>query len=352
MTTPADTPTKPHYPADLYDKTLEMISKSFMSTDGLKDGSHNPLTFHMFYPPLLFGMMPMLQETVLVNGQLSRMDKETLASFVSNSNRCVFCTNAHQTMAESLGADLDELQRATEAEDPLALSNKRPGEIIKWMLAAQKKNAPEISQINLKEEVPEIIGTAFKFNYINRVVDTFVTREKMLPKKEGNSTADRLLKKKRAPPLPGSAVEIMELSLKLPDDFSWAESNGPISQVYIPQLVTDFVGKYIDENYDGSKPPLSRRWVFEVAEKLDGTESEEFAAAFMLLVSFARFQIDESLKKDFESHYQNFDTRRAMCAWAAFQTARRIAGWQGEALSRHLKKYLENNGGRISTLAL
>lgn len=36
-----------------------------------------------------------------------------------------------------------------------------------------------------KEELPEIIGTTLFFNYINRVVDTYLTRDTIIPSTPG-----------------------------------------------------------------------------------------------------------------------------------------------------------------------
>lgn len=75
--------------------------------------------------------------------------------------------------------------------------------------------------------------------------------------------------------------------------------------------------------------------MFFSAETLDGTDEERKACAFMLLVSFSRFQIDESLKNEIRAAFPDTRKFRALGMWAAFQTAKRIAEIQSA-------NYIEN----------
>lgn len=82
--------------------------KDFISPDtGIityEDGANDPFTLHMFYPPLCLGQWAGLRETTLVETTMSRKEKETLASFVSLTNECVFCMTSHKVAARSQGA--------------------------------------------------------------------------------------------------------------------------------------------------------------------------------------------------------------------------------------------------------
>ncbi|GMH39225.1 hypothetical protein BSKO_07123 [Bryopsis sp. KO-2023] len=364
---------EPDYPADLVARVRGMIEKDFLPKESgftkLIDGPTEPNSIHVFYPPLLLGYYSAFREAVLVHGAFPRKDKEILGSFVSNTNACVFCTDSHQLMAKSQGADLAEVRMAVAVNNPMALSNKSLGEIIQCITACQQKSkAEEISEKGLfsKEEGAELIGTTFIFNYINRIMDTYISREKLLPAVPGfvkffynnfsfakNYLENQLVKhvfgKLKNFNTPGDSARAMDRFPNLPSGYyEWVKANEPIAQAFaywdwsigaladefIPKNVTDFVGAYIWEKYDGSTPPLSRNWVFEATEDMEGSEAEKFAASFMLLVSFSRFQIDENLKQDLKKRFPDFDVCRAMAMWAAFQTAKKTAEWTGDALAQ------------------
>ncbi|GMH38977.1 hypothetical protein BSKO_06875 [Bryopsis sp. KO-2023] len=323
-----------------------------------EDGPGNPNTVHFFYPPLLLGFYSAFREACLADGALTRKQKEILGSFVSSFNTCSFCTNMHQIFAKSQGADIDEVRMAVAVSDPSLLSDKHLSDIIRWMKLAQQKNPQEIIKPDVYEgEIPEILGTAFLYNYINRVVDLFITQDKIFPAIPGivrflydrsqlvKSFVESWMVKNvflNKTVLPGESADLMDHFPDLPEDMSWAKSSKPVRQAfaywawaidalaeaYLPKNVVEFVGKYIDEHYDGTTPPLSRNWVFSAAEEMEGSEAERFAASFMLLVAFARFQIDDSFLADLEKRFPDFDVRRAMCMWASFRTARNIANWQ------------------------
>ena len=52
----------------------------------------------------------------------------------------------------------------------------------------------------------------------------------------------------------------------------------------------------------------------------------------MLLISFARFQIDDTIRDDLAKHFPDEHTRKAMGMWTAFQTAKAISKWGGDSL--------------------
>eukprot|EP00803_Ostreobium_quekettii_P001073 evm.model.scf_23.14 EVM.evm.TU.scf_23.14 scf_23:138729-141281(-) len=149
----------------------------------------------------------------------------------------------------------------------------------------------------------------------------------------------------------GEALAILGRDAKPRPEFRWNEKNECIAKVfaywcwamdelaeqYIPKEVTNFVGKYIEENYSGEDPPLSRNWVFKVAEETGMSEAQQCAIRFMLLLSFARFQIDGAIKADLKKHFPDYRTQRAMGIWAAHKTATAIAEWEGESVMRFTK---------------
>lgn len=65
------------------------------------------------------------------------------------------------------------------------------------------------------------------------------------------------------------------------------------------------------------------------------TPAEKFATAFMLLVAFAHFEIDEEVLRGLKKHFPNNRMCRAFGMWSAFQTAATIARWQYRTCNIH-----------------
>ena len=62
----------------------------------LRDPSGNsPFIVHSVHPDLLAALWSVVYETVLVEGTVSRADKEAIAATVSRINDCPFCVGAH-----------------------------------------------------------------------------------------------------------------------------------------------------------------------------------------------------------------------------------------------------------------
>ena len=68
------------------------------------DGRQTPDTVQAFFPPLMAGSWAVMREAVLPEGALPRWKKEVIAAFVSRSNDCTFCANAHTSFAAAAGA--------------------------------------------------------------------------------------------------------------------------------------------------------------------------------------------------------------------------------------------------------
>lgn len=160
-----------------------------------------------------------------------------------------------------------------------------------------------------------------------------------------------------------------------------------MAMTYIPANVEEFVKKYINENFHGTDMQMPKTWAFNVSgrrslrtwaahiifsvkkfelfhtemhyvgfkstavfceisclwsvENLEGTEAEKFGAAFMLMIVFARADIDDDILKTLMKHYMNSRARRALVLWSAFQAARTIASWQNKKLQTKWIRKLE-----------
>lgn len=326
-----------------------------------KDGAFDPHSLHFFHPPIFVGLWAVLREALIVNGTLERKRKEVIAAFVSAANDCTFCTYTHMLFAQSSGFDAGLLRKAVAAKNPHLLKDKSLTKIIRWAVAAQTRGVPNtgMKQPFLTSEAQEILSLSFYFNYMNRVVDTYLTRERLLPtipafirflmkksRKINDKMEKRLIKEAfgaiQTDRIPGQSAAVMDRNPALPKDFYWVAENKPIADaiaywvwamddmaaMYIPTTVQQFVQRYISQNYNGADMKLSKRWAFSVADAFGGTPAEKCAVAFMLLVSFSRFEVDRDLMNALEEFYPCYDTRRAFGMWSAFHTARTIACWQ------------------------
>ena len=75
---------------------------------------------------------------------------------------------------------------------------------------------------------------------------------------------------------------------------------------------------------------------FPFAEETGLSEAQQSAVRYMLLMSFARFQIDGAIKRDLARHFPDAKSQRAMGMWAAFKTASAVSKWQGECALKYL----------------
>ena len=73
------------------------------------------------------------------------------------------------------------------------------------------------------------------------------------------------------------------------------------------------------------------------AESSGLSEANQSAVRFMLLMSFAHFQIDEAIRDDLARHFPDEHERRAMGMWAGFQTAKLISKWAEESVMKFVK---------------
>ncbi|CAD7705023.1 unnamed protein product [Ostreobium quekettii] len=356
---------------DLIKRTVEQIQKDFYPGQTADNGG-DPQTVQNFFPPAMAGFWSLLRECQIADGKFNRAEKEQIATVISFSNECKFCCASHSNFAAAAGADGEGLRAAVAANDPSLFKEERMKKVGQWVKDCQKKASPALKEAPpfSLDEAPEVIGTAFTFNYINRVVDKFLTEGLVLPllpwpvrfllhalpflqKPFLGMFAGMVGKhiKEVGPVKQGEAVCIVGTDAKPPPGFEWSEKSVSIAKAftywcramddlakeYIPPEVTDFVGKYIDENYKGEDPPISRNWVFQAAEESGLSEAYQSATRFMLLMSFARFQIDGAIKADLKKHFPDFQTQRAMGMWAAHKTATAISKWEGESVMRMSK---------------
>eukprot|EP01025_Chloroclados_australasicus_P052285 TRINITY_DN6089_c0_g1_i2.p2 TRINITY_DN6089_c0_g1~~TRINITY_DN6089_c0_g1_i2.p2 ORF type:complete len:370 (+),score=35.84 TRINITY_DN6089_c0_g1_i2:2366-3475(+) len=341
----------------------KQIKQEFIPLE-LDQKQHNPQALHLFDESLMIGHWSTLREILVVPGRFSRSEKEVLAAFVSKANECRFCVNAHTTFATGYGhKEFDNsVQSAIQQGAPELLDNARLREIMEWFYHGNNQNTINKRVPFSKEDAPELLGTAFLFNYVNRLVDIISTRDEVMPDLPWiiqylirtfpmlvqfmNWIVATLLPKMTVKaPAPGLSSNFHTYTPEmLPKEFEWCAANEHIAAAftafakavdslrdqYIPKNLQDIVAKFVDDEYDGSPAPISRNWVNKYLEGKvqDLSEGEIWAAKYMLLTVAARFQVDEQYENQLRDYYPSVEQRRSMCIWAAFKAAQKVAHWQ------------------------
>ncbi len=131
-----------------------------------------PFVLHSSNVELTAGVWAMLYETVLVDGEVKRSLKEAIATIVSEINKCPYCVDAHSIMIfgteKGLQNDISIVKEGT------IKPKTKDEKIIQWALRnLDFDNSVIQNPPFIKEEAPEIIGTAVLFHYLTRMVTLF-----------------------------------------------------------------------------------------------------------------------------------------------------------------------------------
>jgi AhpD family alkylhydroperoxidase len=136
-----------------------------------RDGN-SPFLAHSPDPELLAGMWSVLYETILVEGAVTRADKEAIAAAVSSTNDCPFCVETHALLSGVAGERGDRTALIRGSTEAIANASRR--ELVQWAAATREPGSELLRRPPFGEhDAPEIIGTALAFHYVNRVVETF-----------------------------------------------------------------------------------------------------------------------------------------------------------------------------------
>lgn len=303
-----------------------------------------PITVHSIIPQLLGGVWCVVRET-LIAGKVPRLQKEVVATCVSQANQCGFCVDAH--LMNLQGGDERRAAHAIEASRFDEIEDRTLRGLAVW--ARQTRSPRDIpGQVPPfdQESAPEIIGTAVAFHYINRIVAVFLGKSpielpralawaKVILKEVGIRTLAKRLVHTSA--RPGESLRLLP-EASLPTDVAWARSNPFVAGAYgrlagamdslgplfIPEPVRALVLERV-LRWQGETMGISRGWVEEEIGALD--ESIRPAARLALLTAIAPFQIDSRIIETFRTHSPTDEALLATVSWSAFAAARRIGAW-------------------------
>ena len=304
-----------------------------------------PLTLFSPVPELLAAIWGIWRESQFVTDNVSRVITETVAAGVSSINSCPYCVDAHTGMLHALAEG--DIVKSIHAQAPANIDNKTYSKILEWALANRQPDNPCIKHPPFaKHEAPEIIGTAFVYHFVNRMVSIFLT-ESPLPLTAGSSRIRRGAAKvfgktigksiTRRKPSAGSSLKFLPCA-ELPEDFSWCEDSQNIAGAFagfthtiehlsihkIPASVRLLLEDRV-KRWRGEQTGLSREWLEESI--LDIADNDKACARLLLLTALAPYKVSAEDIESFREDYPGEHDLLVFTAWASYIAARRVCQW-------------------------
>jgi AhpD family alkylhydroperoxidase len=306
-----------------------------------------PVVLHAAAPDLLAACWSMLRETLLATGSAGRSAKEAVAAAVSLGNACPYCVEVHTAMLHGL----------VHGQDAVAIGDDRIGSIADpvvrqtaaWARASGiRAEAARHEMPFPAEQIPELVGVAVTFQYLNRMVNVFLTETVIPPRvppamRRGlQSMIGRLMRPAtRGFCPPGAALSLLPEAV-LPADLSWAAGNPTIAGAFaraaaavdaaagrsVPEGVRNLLGNKLAA-WDGQAQGPSRAWTRDALSGLP--EAQRSAGQLALLTALASYQVDQSVIDEFQAHHPGDQALIELTSWASLAAARRVGSWmQGQ----------------------
>ncbi|OKI01287.1 hypothetical protein A6A06_21070 [Streptomyces sp. CB02923] len=288
-----------------------------------------PVALHSPDPRLLAAVWLMLRETLIATGRMARADKEAVATAVSEANRCPYCAEVH-------GATLHGLLAGGTGGAAIGRSRTGPG----GPPARAGDPAPPWHVPVPSAQVPEAVGVAVTFHYLNRVVNVFLG-EPPVPssapepaRRASRLVLGRFLRARAGGHRePGRSLDLLPAA-PLPDDLAWAAptptvagalaraaaaiedaADGAVTEP-VRVLVHDRIG-----SWDGAPADLGFSWLDEALARLPPEDRPSGRLA--LLTALASYRVDERTVTPLRRAGYGDRELVALVAWAAFTAARR-----------------------------
>ncbi|RGD57258.1 carboxymuconolactone decarboxylase family protein [Kitasatospora xanthocidica] len=300
-----------------------------------------PIGLHAPSPAVLAASWVMLRETLLAAGRVDRALKEAVAVAVSEANACPFCTEVH-------GATLAALRPGPGASAGARAAAGREREVADWLRetgdgAGGRGARPPFPA----DRVPELVGVAVTFHYLNRMVNLFL-EESPLPaglpapaRSAATAVLGRLMRRSaRGTPPAGASLDLLP-SAPLPADLRWAAGTPSIAGAFAraaaaideagARSVPDGVRRLVTAGlagWDGGPPGTGRAWVEDEVSALP--EEQRPAGRLALLVAKASYRVDDGLVAEFRRGRPGDAALVELASWAALAAARELGARLGE----------------------
>ncbi len=304
-----------------------------------------PLTLFSPSPELLAGVWAIWRESQFVQGVTPRSTLEAISAAVSQINECSYCVDAHSGMLHATSNH--DVVNAIFMRDIALIENIKTRQIVEWALSTKRPDSQVLASPSFtKEELPEIIGTAITYHFINRMVSVFLKPSPLpIPKNSkmirkyavrlfGETIAKRIVKRKV---VPGDSLKFISQNNSI-REFLWASENPFISHAFssFSYLIENTCSKELSENvidivqnqvklWRGEDMGLSQNWVIPLVKNLN--ENDKPVAVLTLLVALSPYQVDDNVINNFRVIHADDRSLLYVTSWASFIAVQRINDW-------------------------
>lgn len=151
------------------------------------------------HPPLLEHMIGLAKNMVFSDGALGRANKEMIATFVSASNRCDYCTDSHAAAFTQCGGSAGQIEAVLSVDVKSSSLDEAQQSLLLFVRKLSVDSAAvRPSDITMLRnagwtdlEIAETIHTTALFAFFNRVVSGFgLPSQDLLGKLPGKTVHD------------------------------------------------------------------------------------------------------------------------------------------------------------------
>ncbi len=126
-----------------------------------------PVTIHSSDPELMAGVWSAARESYVVNYH-GRAMREAVAAAVSELNKCPYCVTVHASLFESIIEGAGSLDKPSHLPDNISTAHE-------WANATLSPGSDILANPKIDiADIPQVMGTAVVYHYINRVVSVFL----------------------------------------------------------------------------------------------------------------------------------------------------------------------------------
>lgn len=293
-----------------------------------------PVSLHAPAPDALAACWLMLRETLVASGRADRAVKEAVATAVSLGNTCPYCVDVHGTALHGLVSGPAAAALATGDLD--AIDDARIRDVARWALFDEAGGVPPPSAL-----VPELVGVAVTFHYLNRVVNVFLTDSPLPPNvPDGRRAGIRRLVGRVMGPItrrrrtPGLSLDLLPPA-PLPDDLAWAAGRSSVAAAFaraaaaldavgrrcVPEPVCELVEAELSI-WDGRSPELTGSTVDDAVAGLAAAWRP--AGRLALLTALASYRVTDPVVADYRRVRPDDASLVGLVAWAGMAAARRM----------------------------
>ena len=291
-------------------KTTQPLAREVIDQTALEFQVAPPVTLHMADPQLMAGVWSAAREAYVVNAS-GRAMREAVAAAVSQLNECPYCVTVHSSLFASTANGLGALDDPSQLPADIKAAHQ-------WASATLSPTDDRLKNPAIDPaDLPQIMGTAIVYHYINRMVSVFLQETPVALPGMGTALGQKMMRASftffgkrfaRLDPAPGQFVWLQKA--ELPGEFSWAKTNPHVAhglaqlaysaehagQQAVPGEVRTLVLDHLNE-WHGEPSPLSRHWVEELVGTLH--DADKPSARLALLCARAAWQVDDQLIADF-----------------------------------------------------